>query len=262
MGQDKANQQQDAPDSGPRILARADAPSIAYHRLAGRAPGVMFLTGFMSDMQGQKALALEGLCRVRGQAYLRFDYRGHGQSDGLFEEADIETWFDDALCAFDRLTDGPQVLVGSSMGGWLMLLLAKVRPERVMGLVGIAAAPDFTEGLRAAMTPEHRAAMAADGKVVVPSTYGDEYVFTRALLDKGRTHCVLTGAIAFDGPVRLLQGMKDDAVPYETALRIQHAVTSHDVEVILIKDGDHRLSRDHDLARLNAVVNGLLDGLS
>jgi pimeloyl-ACP methyl ester carboxylesterase len=230
--------------------------------LAGRVPGVLFLAGFMSDMQGQKALALDALCRARGNAYVRFDYRGHGQSDGLFEEADIETWLDDALCAFDRLTDGPQVLVGSSMGGWLMLLLATARPARVKGLVGIAAAPDFTEGLIAALTPEHRAAMDAHGKVVVPSSYGDDYVFTRALLDKGRKHCVLTGAIPFDGPVRLLHGMKDEAVSYQTALRIQHAVTSSDVEVILIKDGDHRLSREQDLTRLGSVVGSLLDGLA
>ena len=251
-----------APDRQPRILTRDDGPSIAYHRSGGRAPGVLFLTGFMSDMTGQKALALDEFCRSRGHACVRFDYRGHGQSYGAFEEANIATWLEDALFVFDRLTEGPQVLVGSSMGGWLMLLLAKARPERVAALVGIAAAPDFTEDLLRALTAEHGTEMAATGRVIVRSQYGDDYIFTRGLLDSGRAHCVLTDVIPFDGPVRLLQGMKDDAVPYANALRLQAALTSDDVEVILVKDGDHRLSRDEDLARLTSVVGALLDRLS
>jgi len=246
----------------PQILTRGAAPSIAYHRVAGRAPGVMFLPGFMSDMAGQKAMAVDSLCRARGHAYVRFDYRGHGTSAGSFEEADIGTWFEDALAVFDELTQGPQVLVGSSMGGWMMLLLAKARPARVAALVGIAAAPDFTDRLSAAFLPDHHDELARTGKIVVPSRYGDDYVFTRGLLDAGTRHCVLRDTIPFDGPVRLLQGMQDDAVPVETAMRIQAALTSEDVEVILIKDGDHRLSRDQDLARLTGVLGELLDRMA
>jgi pimeloyl-ACP methyl ester carboxylesterase len=246
----------------PRILTRRAAPSIAYHRLTGSAPGVMFLPGFMSDMEGQKALALDAFCRARGHAFVRFDYSGHGASGGAFEDADIGTWRDDALAVLDALTEGPQILVGSSMGGWMMLLLAKARPERIAGLVGIAAAPDFTERLLAGFAAEHHAEMSRAGKIVVPSAYGDDYIFTRGLIDAGGRNCVLTEPIPFDGPVRLIQGMKDDAVPSETALRIQAALTSNDVEVIFVKDGDHRLSRDQDLARLADVVGGLLDKIA
>jgi pimeloyl-ACP methyl ester carboxylesterase len=247
----------DAPRA--RILSRAAAPSIAYHARAGKAPGVLFLTGFMSDMSGSKALALDAFCAARGQAYVRFDYRGHGQSEGAFEDADIGTWFADALDVFDNLTEGPQILVGSSMGGWMMLLLARARPERVKALVGIAAAPDFTERLEAQMTPEHRAEMEVSGRVVVPSVYGSDYIFTRGLLSSGRFHRLLRDGIAFDGPVRLLQGTADHAVPWETALQIHDALTSNDVEVTLIKGGDHRLSEPADLARLTDIVATLLD---
>lgn len=247
----------DAPRA--RILTRAKAPSIAYHRLEGAEPGILFLTGFMSDMSGSKAMALDAFCRARGQAYTRFDYRGHGQSDGAFEDADIGTWFADALDVFDRLTLGPQILVGSSMGGWMMLLLARARAERVSALVGIAAAPDFTKRLERDLTPAHHAEMVATGKVVTPSAYGSDYVFTRRLLDAGRDNCVLDGPIVFDGPVRLLQGMEDTAVPWQTALDIQAALTSRDVEVTLIKNGDHRLSEPADLARLTDVIARLLD---
>ena len=250
------------PNARGGILTRAGGPSIAYHRSAGRLPGVVFLTGFMSDMAGHKALALEAFCRARGHAFVRFDYRGHGASEGAFEEADIGTWFEDARAVLDALTEGPQILVGSSMGGWLMLLLAKARPERVAGLVGIAAAPDFTEALRAWFSPDHHAELAASGKVILPSQYGDQYVFTRRLLDAGAAHCVLSAPIAFDGPVRLIQGMRDDAVPYDTPLKIQAVLTSDDVEIILVKDGDHRLSRDQDLARLTGVVGALLDRMA
>lgn len=242
-----------------RILTRGNAPSIAYHRREGKTPGVLFLTGFMSDMSGSKAVAIDEFCATRGHAYVRFDYRGHGQSDGAFEDADIGTWLADALDVFDNLTEGPQILVGSSMGGWMMLLLARARPERVKALVGIAAAPDFTERLEAAMTPEHRAEIAATGRVVVPSVYGSDYIFTRGLISSGRFHRLLEDGIAFDGPVRLLQGTADHAVPWETALRIQAALTSKDVEVTLIKNGDHRLSEPADLARLTDVLATLLD---
>jgi pimeloyl-ACP methyl ester carboxylesterase len=247
----------DAPRA--RILSRGTAPSIAYHRRAGKAPGVLFITGFMSDMAGSKATALDAFCAARGQAFVRFDYRGHGQSDGVFEDADIGTWLADALDVFDSLTEGPQVLVGTSMGGWIMLLLAQARPERIKGLVGIAAAPDFTEWLSAAMTAEHRLQLERAGKVIVPSMYGDNYIFTSGLIESGKTHRLLHGRIKYDGPVRLLQGTADHAVPWQTAIAIQNALTSTDVDITLIKDGDHRLSTPVDIARLTQIVGDLSD---
>ncbi|MBM3571386.1 MAG: alpha/beta hydrolase, partial [Alphaproteobacteria bacterium] len=180
---------------GPGIISRADGATIAYRKLAGARPGVMFLGGFKSDMTGTKALALEEFCRRRGRAYLRFDYRGHGASSGRFEDGTIGAWTDDAMACLDQLTEGPQVLVGSSMGGWIMLLTALRRPTRVQGLVGIAAAPDFTEDpMWGSMTPAERATLIAQGVIEQPSSYGEApYRITRRLIDEGRHHLLLRG---------------------------------------------------------------------
>ena len=243
----------------PQILARENGASIAYHKLAGKSPGVVFMTGFMSDMEGGKALALEQLCRDRGHAFLRFDYQGHGASSGAFADGTIGLWAEDALVAFDALTEGPQVLVGSSMGGWMMLLTARARPDRIAGLVGIAAAPDFTEDLLPqSLTEEHLETIEKEGVVVIPSDYEDPYTITKGLLEEGGNHVLLTSEIPLDCPVRLLQGMEDTSVPWERALKIQERLRSEDVEVILIKGGDHRLSEDHDLERLKRTVVSLL----
>ena len=248
-----------------QILTRADAPSIAYRRLAGaagRRPGVVFLIGFKSDMDGAKASAVDALCRTRGQPFLRFDYRGHGQSEGKFEDGDIETWFEDSLYVLDHLTEGPQVLVGSSMGGWMMLLLARARPGRIVGLVGIAAAPDFTEDLIVPnLTQDNSAEIERTGRLVLPSEHGNGYVITKQLLDAGRRHLVLRDPIAFAGPVRLLHGMKDSSVPWQRSLKLQETLVSADVEVTLIKDGDHRLSEPVHLALLARTLAALLDQL-
>lgn len=248
-----------------QILTRADAPSIAYRRLAGaagRRPGVVFLIGFKSDMDGAKASAVDALCHTRGQPFVRFDYRGHGQSEGKFDESDIATWFEDSLYVLDHLTEGPQVLVGSSMGGWMMLLLARARPERIVGLIGIAAAPDFTEDLIIPnLAKEDVATIERTGRLVLPSEYGDGYVITKRLLEAGRRHLVLRAPIAFAGPVRLLHGMKDSSVPWQHSLKLQDALVSTDVDVILIKDGDHRLSEPAHLALLERTLAALLDQL-
>ena len=242
----------------PKILTCDDDVRIAFHQLAGKTPGVVFLTGFMSDMSGGKALALEEMCRADGRAFLRFDYQGHGASSGEFADGTIGVWAGDALAALDRLTEGPQILVGSSMGGWIMLLVARARPDRVAGLVGIAAAPDFTERFyNDGLTDAQRDEMARTGRVVIPSDYEDDYTFTKDLIEDGRAQCLLEGPIAIDCPVRLLQGMRDDAVPWQTALSIQDKLRSDDVEVALVKDGDHRLSEPHDIERLLATVRGL-----
>ncbi len=246
-----------------QTLARPDGGTIAYHRIAGRSPAVVFLTGLRSDMTGGKALALEALCRARGQAYLRFDYRGHGQSSGAFEEGTIGAWREDALEAIDRLTEGPLVLVGSSLGGWLMLLAALARPARTAGLVGIAPAADFTEELMwQRLSPEQRATLLRDGVLRLPSAYSPEPTpITRALIEEGRRHLLLGGPIAFAGPVRLIHGLDDPDVPWQTSLRIAERLTSSDAEVVLVKGGGHRLSEPRDLERMCGIVGRLCDRL-
>ncbi len=234
----------------------AGRPRIAYRRIPGKSPGIVFCTGFMSDMTGSKALAVEAFARSRGQACLRFDYSGHGESEGKFADGCIGAWFADALAAFDALTDGPQIVVGSSMGGWIALLLAKARAARIKALVGLAPAPDFTEDLMwAAMPPPVQAELMAKGVIYEPSQYGEEpYTITRKLIEDGREHLVLRAPIEFAGKVRLLHGMNDPDVPWELSPKIARMVTSPDVRVTLIKDGDHRLSRDQDLDLLRATL--------
>jgi pimeloyl-ACP methyl ester carboxylesterase len=240
-------------------LDRGDGVELAWTRHDGRSPTVVFLPGFRSDMNGDKASALAAFCAACGQAMLRFDYSGHGASGGRFEEGTIGGWADDALLMIDRQCSGPLLLVGSSMGGWIALLAALARPDRVTGLIGIAAAPDFTETLMwQAMTCEERATLQRDGVLRVPSQYGEPYPITRVLIEDGRDHLVLAGPIALDCPVRLLHGQCDPDVPWETSLRIADRLTGSDVQVILVKDGDHRLSRPHDLALLRRTLDALL----
>ena len=238
-----------------QILTRENATSIAYNKLEGDQPGLIFMSGFMSDMNGSKALALEQHCQERGLAFLRFDYMGHGNSSGNFADGTIGLWAQNALTAFDELTEGPQIIVGSSMGGWMMILTAVSRPERVVGLVGIAAAPDFTEDLLPKQLTEIQLSkIQEDGFVVIPSEYEMPYTITKKLLDDGTQHLVLRNEIPLDCPVRLLHGLQDTSVPWKTALKIQNMVRSKDVEVTLIKNGDHRLSREEDLEKLKKTI--------
>lgn len=240
-------------------LDRGDGIELAWVRTEGRGPTIVFLPGYRSDMTGDKATALAVFAATRGQAMLRFDYSGHGTSGGAFTDGTIGTWAADALSVIDRLTEGPLLLVGSSMGGWLALLTARARPERVAALVGIAAAPDFTEALMwESMTFEERATLMRDGVLHIPSQYGEPTPITRALIEDGRRHLLLGSPIAFDGPVRLLHGQADPDVPWEMALRIADALATPDVTVTLVKDGDHRLSRPQDLALLCRTVGALL----
>ncbi len=247
----------------PAILARDDGGAIAYHRTSGKPPGVVFLTGFKSDMTGSKALALEEYCQYRGQAFVRFDYTGHGRSSGDFEDGTIGDWADDAVLALDRLSEGPQVLVGSSMGGWIMLLAALARPDRVAGLVGTAAAADFTEDLmRGKLSSEQLKQLEAQGFAEIPNCYDEEpYKITKALLDDGRNHLLLKTEIPIDCPVRLIHGDKDQDVPWQTSFRIAENLRSRDVETLFVKGGDHRLSEPRDLDRLCRTVGHLLDQL-
>lgn len=248
----------------PRILTRADGAAIAYHRTPGKSPGVMFLPGFMSDMTSGKAMYVEALCQARGQACLRFDYFGCGASSGAFTEGTIGRWAEDAVAALDALTEGPQVVVGSSMGGWIMLLAALARPERVAGLVGIAPAPDFTEDLLIqGLSAEQRATLEKDGVVYVHSLYGPEPTpFTRRLVEDGRRHLVLRRMMPLACPVRILHGMRDPDVPWQTSLKLCQMLESDDVEIQFVKAGDHRLSQPNDLERLGRTLTTLLDSLA
>jgi len=238
-------------------LDRGDGVRLAWRRLRGRGPGVVFLGGFNSDMTGTKAEFLAGWCEARGTPFLRFDYSGHGASGGRFEEGTIGRWTEDAATVLAALTEGPQVLVGSSMGGWIALLLARRMPVRA--LLGIAPAPDFTEDLIwARLPPEQRAAIEREGVWMRPSAYGPPHPITRALIEEGRRHLLLRGPLALAAPLRILQGQEDPDVPWQHALRLAAAVTGGDVRVHLIKDGDHRLSRPEDLALLGETLAPLL----
>lgn len=232
---------------------------LAFRHLQGLAPAVMFLPGLRSDMDGAKATALSAHCVATGRAYLALDYRGHGRSSGRFEDGGIGDWLEDALAVLDHAGERAVVLVGSSMGGWLTLLVALARPEVVRGLVGIAAAPDFTEDLIAARaTVEQLAVLARDGVYRVPSAYGEPLPLSRRLIEGGRRHLVLRRPIPLRCPVHLLHGQRDQDVPWQTALRLAAQLESGAVTVELVKDGDHRLSREVDLRRLTAAVDRVL----
>ncbi len=238
-------------------IDRGDGVRLAWRRIPGRGVGVVFLGGFNSDMTGTKAEFLAGWCEARGAPFLRFDYSGHGASGGRFVDGTIGRWAEDAAYVVDALAPGPHVLVGSSMGGWIALLLARRRAPRA--LVGIAPAPDFTEDLMwADFPPEVREAIERDGIWHRPSEYGAPYPITRALIEDGRRHLLLRGPLPVDVPLRILQGQRDADVPWRHALRIAEAVTGTDVRIHLIKDGDHRLSRPEDLALLGETLAPLL----
>jgi pimeloyl-ACP methyl ester carboxylesterase len=246
------------PDS-PKILPRPDGARIAYETVPGKTPGVMFLGGFHSDMTGTKATALETHCRAVGRAFVRFDYTGHGASSGKFEEGTIGGWAADAVAVLDEVAEGPQVLVGSSMGGWIMLLAALARPGRVCGLVGVAAAPDFTEDLIwNRLSDEEKKSMARDGRLLRPSEYDEGgYPITLRLIEEGRDHLLLRGPVDIRCPVRLIHGEADEDVPWQVSRRLSEALLSDDVTLTLVKGGNHRLSEPADLERLGRMIESL-----
>jgi len=232
---------------------------VVYAKTAGTSPTVVFLGGFRSDMTGTKAVALEDWAQRTGRAFLRFDYLGHGQSSGRFEDGTIGRWLDDSLAAIDQLTTGPLVLVGSSMGGWLSLLVARARPQRLAGLVLIAAAPDFTERmLLKGLSAQDRIALERDGRLERPSQYSPEpSVFTWKLIEEGRNHLLLDKKLTLPCRVRLLHGQSDPDVPWDYSLQISAHLEAPEVITTLIKGGDHRLSTPADIARLIATVEDL-----
>lgn len=224
--------------------------------------GVMFLGGFASDKEGSKALALEAMAQKRGYDFVRFNYLGHGNSGGDFEtEGCISRWRNDALAVLDQLTEGPQILVGSSMGGWLALLLAKARPERLKAVVGIAAAPDFaTELTPEKLGPGALKIIEEEGVYYEPTPYGpDPYIWTRLLLEDAKTQRVLDDKTTLPCPLHLIQGREDPDVPWTHALKILHTVSAPRINLTLIADGDHRLSRDEDIALICETVAGYAD---
>jgi pimeloyl-ACP methyl ester carboxylesterase len=238
-------------------LTRADGTRIAVRRRDGVGPAIVFLPGYASDMEGTKALALDAWALSKGHAFVRFDYGGCGASEGAFEDQSLDDWLSD-VCAVIDATVGPVVLVGSSMGGWLMLLAALARPERVIGLIGIAAAPDFTDW---GYSDAEKQVLLRDGRLEQPSPYGAPMLTTRALWQSGEALRVLDTPIAIHSPVRLIHGQADNDVPWDISMRIEARLRSADVQVILVKDGDHRLSREQDIALLIATLEQLLERL-
>ena len=233
-----------------------DGIRLAARHRPGEGPTLVFLPGLRSTMLGDKATALSGHAAARGRAFLRLDYAGHGESGGRFEDGTVGSWRDDTRAVIEALAPGPLVLVGSSMGGWIALLLALALGDRVRGLVGIAAAPDFTRAMEAGLDADQRAALAQDGVVMLPGS-PDPIPLTRRALEDGRACCLMDRPIPVSCPIRLLHGQRDAVVPWHTALRIADAVRYADCQVLLVKDGDHRLSRPQDIQLLVAAVDGL-----
>jgi pimeloyl-ACP methyl ester carboxylesterase len=235
---------------------------IAVRARGGAAPGLFWLGGFNSDMRGTKALALDAWAAEHGRACVRFDYSGHGESGGEFIDGTIGRWLEESVAVFEQFCRGPQVVIGSSMGGWMALLLAREAARRSMGaslagLVLIAPAPDFTEELMwKGFSGEIRQEIESKGVWMRPSEYGDgsPYPITRALIEEGRQHLLLGGSIEVGCPVRILQGAKDPDVPWQHAFMLVHRLPADDVVLTMIQDGDHRLSRPQDIARIIAAV--------
>lgn len=239
----------------PQYLDTDQGRRIAYHRTDGKGPGVVFLGGFRSDMTGTKAQYLEEWARAQGRAFLRFDYSGHGQSSGAFDEGCIGDWMQDAMAAVQALTEGPQVVVGSSMGGWIALLLARAMPERLAGLVTIAAAPDFTEdSMWAGFDAEQQVALMGEGQIALPSEYGEALVITKRLIEDGRDHLVLRDPLSLPFPVRMLQGTADADVDMSLALRLLDHAQGADIRLTLVKGADHRFSDAACLEMIAAAV--------
>lgn len=250
------------PPSAEPPVSYLDAPNgarLAYVAHPGLGPTIVFLGGYASDMTGTKARYLEDWCRARDRAFVRFDYQGHGRSSGRLVDGTIGAWRDDALAILTACTRGPLLLVGSSMGAWVMLLAALAMRARIHALVGVAAAPDFTEDLLwARLGEEQRATLRQDGVIHLPSAYGEPMPFSWALVEDGRQRLLLRSPLDVPGPVRLLHGTQDADVPWATSMRLAETIRDRDVAVTLVKDGGHRLSEPHELSLLGATIASLL----
>lgn len=243
----------------PRYLETLSGRRIAYHKSEGSGPGIVFLGGFRSDMEGTKAVFLENWAKSKGRAFLRFDYSGHGQSSEEFADGCIGDWAEDAYQALLNLTSAPQILVGSSMGGWISLLIARRLPERLAGFVGIAAAPDFTEdGFWADFDAAQRETLMTEGQVALPSDYEEgDYIITRRLIEEGRDNLVLRDPLKLPFPVRLLQGTEDEAVATATAIRLLEHIDAHDMRLTLVKGAKHSFSEPHCLELITQNIDDI-----
>lgn len=257
----------------PSYLQLKDGSKIAYHKLPANdtaKPSIIFIHGFKSDMEGAKALAIEEFCQTKSLGFIRFDCTGHGSSSGDFLDGTIGRWSEDLISVIDDLSEGPQILIGSSMGGWLMLLSALKRPDRIAGLIGIAAAPDFTEELIwNALSEEDKEALLRDGIYHQPNEYTDSYdeepepyIITQLLVEEARNNLLLAQPIKINCPIRLIHGQKDADVPVETASRIKEKLASDDVEIIISPEGDHRMSNSADIELITSTLENLLKSLS
>lgn len=252
----------------PAILEREGQPNLTYIYTPATGAGtklplVMFCGGYRSDMNGTKATYLEAQCAARGQGYVRFDYSGHGQSEGEFADGTIGSWAQDAIDILDHVAKGPVLVVGSSMGGWIALLLAKRRSGTVQGVVGIAAAPDFSEDIFNRLSPKDQDTLLTEGVVAVPNDYSDTpYHYTKAFYEEAKAHLLLDSPQNVDFPMRLLQGMQDKDVPWEVAVKIQKNYSGADVDILFIDDGDHSLSRPEDLELINREVMSLSETIA
>lgn len=243
----------------PQYLTTAQGRRIAYHQTPGQGPGIVFLGGFKSDMGGTKAVYLEDWAQQQGRAFLRFDYSGHGESSEEFEDGCIGDWAVDAANAITELTHGPQILVGSSMGGWISLLMTQRIADRIAGLVTIAAAPDFTEdSMWASFTDAQKAELVETGRVALPSDYGDPYIITRRLIEEGRKTLVLRTPLPLPFPTRFLQGTADADVDMSVALRLLDHATGPDMRLTLVKGADHRFSEPDNLTHIAAAITEVL----
>lgn len=244
------------------FLKSPSGRSLAYIRTDGDGPGIVFLGGFKSDMTGTKALFLEDWAKAKGRAFLRFDYSGHGQSSGAFTDGCIGDWAEDAIAVLEELTTGPQVLVGSSMGGWIALLVARAMPARVRGIVGVAAAPDFTEdSMWPQLTHAQQQQVLQTGQTALPNDYDDQpYILTRRLFEDGQTRLVLRDPLSLPFPVRLLQGTGDEAVDVSVPLRLMEHADCPNMELRLLKDVDHRFSTPHCLQLIAAAIDDVCAG--
>jgi len=242
-------------------LEREQGHYLAYRHCPGCSPGILFCPGFHSDMQGNKAIALEAYCRENNRQFTSFDYFGHGQSSGAVEEGTIGRWREDTLAILDGVTRGPQIIVGSSMGGWMMLLAALGRPDRITALLGIASAPDMTEQQRKRLNKEQLQSLAEQGWYELPNEYDDKvpHRIRQNFLDEAERHFVLGEPIPITVPVRLLHGLKDIDVPWDRSLILARRLESVDVALHLVKNGDHRLSKPGDLKLLINTLHQLLE---
>jgi pimeloyl-ACP methyl ester carboxylesterase len=243
--------------TSPSLFTRPDGLRLAFRRVAGKGPTIVFLPGYKSDMMGTKAIALEDWAIRNGRSMLRLDYSGCGESEGAFEDGTLSGWADDARMIVEANERGPVIIVGSSMGGWIMLLLALALGDQVKAIVGIAPAPDFSDW---GFTSEEKGRIARYGRLERPSDYGPEpMVTTKAFWESGQANLLLRGEIGINCPVRLIHGQEDPDVPWDVSLRLAERLRSADVQVVLIKDGDHRLSRPQDIDLLVRTIATLPD---